>query len=59
MSISAVGGVPAPAAPPEMSEPKGPDLKNDHDGDDAGGVAAPAPPPAAPKGQGTIVDTKA
>jgi len=58
MSIPALGSVAPTPAPPEITEPKGPDLKNDHDADDAGS-ATPAATPAAPKGQGTIIDTKA
>ena len=57
MSISSISSSPPPVQikAPEASEPKGPDVKVDGDGDDASAsqqaVQAPLPP-----GQGTRVD---
>jgi hypothetical protein len=57
MSISKIGaGAVTPPKAPEAAEPRGPDLKRDHDADDV--ITAPAAPPP-PHGQGTIVDKKA
>lgn len=53
MTVSNVGSTP-PIKLPEAAEPKGPELTNDHDGDDA-----PARPAALPPGQGTVVDKSA
>jgi hypothetical protein len=55
MSVNSVGG-PPPIKTPEAAEPKGPELTNDHDGDDAGAARTPAAPPP---GQGTMLDKKA
>ena len=55
MTVSSVAS--APPALAEAREPKGPDVRNDHDGDDA---AAKAPvQAAAPQGQGVKLDTTA
>jgi hypothetical protein len=57
MSISSISSSPPPVQikAPEASEPKGPDVKIDGDGDDASAsqqtVQAPLPP-----GQGTRID---
>ncbi|MBR7618709.1 hypothetical protein JKL49_04845 [Phenylobacterium sp. 20VBR1] len=55
MSISSIGSSTPPVAI-ESTETKGPDIKNDHDADDA---PRPAPKSIPPKGQGTILDTNA
>ena len=55
MSISSIGPV-TPPKTPEAAEASGPEIRNDHDADDAQKPAPKAPPP---KGQGTILDTKA
>ncbi|MES2343769.1 MAG: hypothetical protein V4597_19040 [Pseudomonadota bacterium] len=55
MSISSIGSV-TPPKPPEAAEPNGPEIRNDHDADDA---QRPAPKATPPKGQGTILDTNA
>ncbi|CAN5792351.1 hypothetical protein BH11PSE1_BH11PSE1_30310 [soil metagenome] len=55
MSISSIGSS-TPTAVPESAEPKGPEIKNDHDADDAPQPAAKSTPP---KGQGTVLDTQA
>ena len=56
MTVSNVGpaATPQPPRQPEPAEVKGPEVKNDHDGDDGAAVSA-----ALPKGQGTRIDTKA
>ena len=57
MSVSSVGATP-PARVPEVRESKAPEVKKDHDGDDAKSVKAPvqsAPPP----GQGLSVNKSA
>ncbi len=56
MTVSNVGPAATPPTPrqPEPAEVKGPEVRNDHDGDD--GASAPS---ALPKGQGTRLDTKA
>jgi hypothetical protein len=55
MTVSNVGGAP-PIKTPEAAEPKGPELTNDHDGDDAAAAKTPAAPPP---GQGTMIDKTA
>ena len=57
MSISSIG---APSTPPpvqvaEAAEPKGPEVRNDHDGDDGAAPARSTPP----LGQGVRLDTTA
>jgi hypothetical protein len=57
MTVSKIGAPPTTPLPlaAEAKEPKGPDLKKDHDGDDA----AASPAATLPPGQGARVDTKA
>lgn len=55
MSISSIGPV-TPPKTPEAAEPSGPEIRNDHDADDA---PKPAPKATPPKGQGIILDTNA
>lgn len=56
MNVSSVGGA-TPIKTPAAAEPKGPEVTNDHDGDDA--ATKPAAPAALPPGQGTMIDKKA
>ena len=55
MTVSSVTA--AAVAPAEAREPKGPDIRNDQDGDDA--AAKPPVQAAAPAGQGVKLDTTA
>ncbi len=58
MKIPDIGAtLPTPPIP-ESAEPKGPELKNDHDADDVAGAKPPVSPTPT-RGQGTVVDTKA
>lgn len=56
MNVAIASGSPAVSRLAEQREAPGPDVVNDHDGDD-GAAAAKAPPP--PAGMGTIVDKTA
>ena len=54
-----ISSTPPPAPPPmaEAAEGPGPEVRNDHDGDD--GAAKAAPRAAPPQGQGKLVDKSA
>lgn len=55
--MSSISSIPpsVPVKAPEASEPKGPDVKIDGDGDDASASQPPALAPL-PPGQGTRID---